>query len=431
MKNLSAVIRRGVLIGAFCLTLALLGCSDAESPDAGSKDDPTAQVSSQMPDVAKDGAYLAAAANCVSCHTAEGGAKFAGGRAFDTPFGTLYSSNITPDVATGIGSWNDQDFLNAMQRGIRKDGAHLYPAFPYTAYTKISPEDALRILAFLKSQTPVKFKPPENDLSFPYNLRFLVGAWKKLYFREGRLAPDASRSGEWNRGAYLVEGLGHCSACHTERNFLGAEKEENRFGGGIFIDSHPDGYPRRWTAINITPSKSGIGSWSADEIVDYLKHGRNTRAAVYGPMNDVFANSTRYLSDDDLQAMAVYLRALPKVEHQPVPPPDEKSMRRASTTYDIYCGLCHLVDGKGSSRTAPPLAGSAVVRAKDPSTLINTILFGPHLVDPPPPLTWESKMPGFDEKLSDEQVADLATYVRASWGNSAPAVTVAQVVEQR
>lgn len=377
------------------------------------------------------GRYLAAAANCISCHTREDGEPFAGGLAFETPFGTIYSSNITPDPKTGIGAWTVEDFRRAMWYGVRPDGAHLYPAFPYTSYTKLAAHEVDAIFAYLKTIAPVEEVPLENDLAFPFGWRALMAVWKALYFEPGRFTPDPQQSTEWNRGAFLVEGLAHCSACHTPRNLLGAEREDQRFAGGEYVDRHPDGEPRIWSTPNLTPSKTGIGSWSVEDIDSYLRTGVAPRAAVYGPMNEVFMNSTRHLRPEDTRAMAVYLKSLPAIEGREHEPPAAKEMQRMSITYDIHCGLCHQEDGRGSTRTGPPLDGSAIVLAPNPAALINTILFGPHRPDPAPRVTWENEMPEFNDKLSDEEVADIATYVRSAWGNRASAVKPGLVEPQR
>jgi mono/diheme cytochrome c family protein len=377
------------------------------------------------------GEYLARAGNCGSCHTAPGAEAMAGGVAFDTPFGRIYSTNITPDVATGIGTWSEAQFAEALRKGVRPDGTHLYPVFPYTAYTKVTDEDAAALFAYLRSLPAVSSSPPRNEMSFPFNQRWLMGLWKALFFAEGPYQPVAEQSQEWNRGAYLVEALGHCSACHSPRNFLGAERASAAMTGGTYLDRVPTGEMRPWSAPNLTSAASGLGSWSVDDIATYLKEGRNAHVSVSGPMNEVIMNSTRHLTDADVRAMAVYLKSLPANEAGMTAPASDDAMAAGSLLYDVHCGTCHLPTGAGSEDTGTSLAGvSPLVQANDPASLINIILYGPPLPEPPLPAKWK-KMEPFGEKLTDEEVAQLASFVRGSWNNKAGAVTPAQVAKQR
>lgn len=395
------------------------------------------------PTLAEDGAsasnvehgrYLATAGNCVSCHTREGGQPFAGGVAFNTPFGTMYSTNITPHGEAGIGKWTQQQFVHALREGVRPDGEHLYPAFPYTAFTKLSDADAAALFTYLKTLAPVDYAPPPNELSFPFNQRWALGIWKALYLEEGRFAPDKTQSAEWNRGAYLVQGLGHCGACHTPRNFLGAEDSEQALTGGTYQDKL-DGKWLNWSATNLTSAASGLAAWSVEEIAAYLKHGVNARAGVFGAMNEVIMNSTRHLSEQDSRAMAVYLKSLPANTQDSGTPADAELMQAGELQYTIHCGTCHLPTGLGSDTTGPPLVGSAVTLAADPSSLINVTLYGaqvPHIAPSP---QWQARkwqpMEAFGGKVSDEDVAALLSYVRGAWGNKAGEVTASQVAGQR
>jgi len=380
------------------------------------------------------GRYLALAGNCQSCHTREGGAPFAGGLAFATPFGTLYSTNITSDPEHGIGAWSEQQFAAAVREGVRPSGEHLYPAFPYTAFTRLSDEDISALFAYMKTVQPSSDAARENELGFPYNMRWGIGLWKWLYFDEGRFQADASRPADWNRGKYLVEGLGHCSACHSPRNFLGAERTDVALSGGTYKDK-VDGRVLDWSATNLTSADSGVGQWSDDEIVQYLKLGFSARAGVFGPMNDVVVNSTRHLSDADLRAIAKYLKSVPPTTQESGPASDESTMQAGALQYDIHCGTCHLPTGLGSDTTGPPLVGSAVTLAADPASLINVTLHGPHLPSTPPSEEWLHRewqpMGAFGEKLTDEDAAALLSYIRGSWGNKAGGVTVEQVQKQR
>jgi mono/diheme cytochrome c family protein len=377
------------------------------------------------------GKYLALAGNCAACHTAPEGAAFAGGLAFETPFGTIYSTNITPDPDTGIGKWTSEQFLQALRQGVRANGEHLYPVFPYTSFTKITDADAAALFAYLKSLPAVGSNAPANDMSFPYSQRWLMAAWNAMFFTEGPYQPDPKKSAVWNRGAYLVEGLGHCSACHSPRNFLGAESSDAAFTGGVYNDKIPGGAVRQWSAPNLTAASTGLAAWPVAEIAAYLKTGKNAHTVTFGPMNDVIMNSTRHLSDADLTAMATYLKSLQANFGDVGAPASADVMQAGSTVYDVHCGTCHLPTGLGSADTGPALAGSLVVQANDPSSLINVILHGPQLPEPAPDLGHWQPMEAYGEKLTDEEVAQLASYVRNSWDNKGGAVTPEQVAKQR
>jgi len=370
------------------------------------------------------GEYLVRAANCVSCHTTAGGQVFAGGMPFPTEFGTIYSSNITPDRATGIGSWTFEQFDAAVRRGVRPDGQHLYPAFPYTSFTKINDADMHALYDYFMSLKPVKAPAHENDMPFPFSQRWLLGAWKALFFTEGRFVPNPARSQQWNRGAYLVEALAHCSACHSPRNLLGAEKSAEPYAGGVLNEMDEDRGAVRRGAPNLTSSPHGLAAWSVDDVAGYLKLGVGSRARLMGTMNDVVLNSTRYLTDDDTRAMAVYIKSL-GAAGDPGSRPSQKTLELGAKQYDIHCGTCHLPTGKGSPDTGPPLAGSAFAQAPDPSSLVDLVINGPRIPVPTPSgeyqRPWQSMTP-FGQKLSDEQAAALLTFVRNSWGNAAPPV---------
>lgn len=409
--------RRSAIATAVLLCLGI--ATAPASGDVQSASAPESQI--------ERGLYLAIAGNCGSCHTVATDKTMAGGVAFATPFGTLYSTNITPDPDTGIGNWTGQQFQQAMRSGVRPDGTHLYPAFPYTAFTKMTDEDIAAVFAYLKSLPPVKWTPPENDMPFPFNRRGLMSPWKTMFFEAGVHQPDPSQSAEWNRGQYLVEGPGHCGACHTPRNFVGAEKSSMAFAGGTYTDKVPSGELRTWSAVNLTSSSTGLAAWSVDDLFAYLKTGRSSRAISFGPMNEVIVNSTRHLKDEDVRAMAVYLKSLPAREHSSGSKPSADELKNGKTAYTLHCGTCHLPTGAGSSDTGPPLVGSAIVQASDPSTLINMITYGPH---EPVDNRWDP-MPAFGDKLDDDEIANLASYIRNSWGNEAGAVSEKQVMQQR
>jgi mono/diheme cytochrome c family protein len=378
------------------------------------------------------GRYLTLAGNCVSCHTAPGGKLFAGGLAFGTPFGKIFSTNISPDPQTGIGAWTDPQFRRALREGIRPDGVHLYPVFPYTAFTKITDADASALFAYLKTVPPQRFAAPPNDLSFPFTQRWLIGPWNSMFLDQGAYRADSGKTTEWNRGAYLVEALAHCSACHSPRNVMGAERSDKFMTGGVLTDEVPGGDRRPWSTPNLTSAASGLGAWPIAEIVAYLKTGKNSFVTTFGPMNEVIMNSTRHLTDADVRSMAVYLKDLAPNEADDAAAPVPQTLRLGAILYNVYCGTCHLPSGLGSEESAARLAaGSLVVRTRNPASLINVILYGPQLPSPPVPNNRWKAMEAFGDRLSDEDVAALASFVMNAWNNKAGAVTVQQVAQQR
>jgi len=384
------------------------------------------------------GKYLATAANCQTCHTRAGGEAFAGGLAFTLDFGTLYSTNITPDPDTGIGGWSEEDFERALRSGERPNGEHLYPAFPYTAFTGMSDEDVSALYAYMMSVPAVNATAPENDLGFPYNKRWALGMWKWRYFDEERFVANDAKSDEWNRGAYLVEAVAHCGACHSPRNSRGAVDEDLEYTGGIYMDrvSRRDDRLVNWSAPNITPAESGLKHWSEDDLSNYLKFGYSPRAGVFGPMNKVIMNSTRHLEEADTRAMAVYLLDLPALERGDPSRADEETLRAGKLQYDIHCGTCHLPTGLGSRDTGPPLVGSPLTLAAEPEALINMTLYGAEHPASSPSQYWEEnrfwdEMEAYSQKLSDDNAAALLTYIRSAWGNDASAVEPEQIAAQR
>jgi mono/diheme cytochrome c family protein len=409
--------------------LALVATACTSKHDTGPAN-PSSRAAA-APDLIDRGRYLARAGNCGPCHTRENGLPMAGGVAFDTPFGTIHSANITPDAATGIGSWTVDQFRRSLRDGARPNGEHLYPVFPYTAFTRVSDADAAALFAYLKSLPAVRSQAPKNVMSFPFNQRWLLGAWNLLFLNRGPYASDALRSAEWNRGAYLVTGLAHCSACHSPRNFLGAESGAARMTGGVLMDQVAEGIVRPWSAPNLTPAPSGLGAWSIEEIAAYLKTGANSFITTFGPMNEVIMQGTRHLSDADIHAMAVYLKGLPAQEGRMGSAANRDSLENGEAVYSVNCGTCHQPDGLGAEDSGPRLAGSLIVQAGDPASLINNILYGPKLPNPAPrPRGWR-KMEAFGEDISDEDIADLASYLRSAWNNKGGMVTAEQVAKQR
>ena len=375
------------------------------------------------------GEYLARAGDCVACHTAPGGREFAGARTMPTPFGNLYVPNITPDEETGIGSWTADEFYRMMHTGISRDGSLLYPAMPFASYTKVTRSDSDAIYAYLMSVPPVHQKNRPHELRFPFNNRDLLIGWRTLYFKEGEYVADPAQSAQWNRGAYLVEGLGHCAMCHTAINALGGSSESKAFEGGMIPNQN-------WYAPSLTSNReAGLGNWSIKEISDLMQAGASERAAVYGPMAEVVYNSLQYLSDDDAEAMAVYLKALPPREAQPPPTSqarlvDPAVMEIGRKLYAAQCAVCHGDEGKGQPPAFPPLAGNQSITMSSPVNSIRMVLNGgyaPGTQKNPRPYG----MPPFAHVLDDDEVAAVVTYIRVAWGNSGTPVTSAQANDLR
>lgn len=375
-------------------------------------------------DIVKRGEYLARAGDCVACHTQPGDKLFAGGRAMPTPFGTLYSPNITPDNQTGIGKWTADEFYQMMHTGRSRDGSLLYPAMPYGAYTKVTRADSDAIFAYLRSVPPVNQPNRPHEMRFPYNNRELLLGWRTLYFREGEYQADPTRSVEWNRGAYLVQGLGHCSMCHTAINALGGSSESKAFEGGLIP-------MQDWYAPSLTSNKeAGLGDWSIEDISDLLQKGVAKRGAVYGPMAEVVYDSLQYLSDDDVRAMAVYLKSLPQhggengVNGKSAMSGEERELlvRLGAKIYDAQCATCHGKRGEGKLPDFPPLANNQSIQMTSAVNPIRMVLNGgyaPGTMKNPAPYG----MPPFAQSLSDEEVAAVVTFIRTAWGNRGTPVT--------
>ncbi len=378
----------------------------------------------------EQGRYLAKVGNCQTCHTTEHGQPFAGGLEFQTPFGTLYSTNITMHNDTGIGTWSFEDFYQSLKRGVRPDGTHLYPAFPYTAFAKMTDVDIASLFLYMQTIAPVEAAAPANQLKFPFNQRLLLAAWKRLFHDPNSYTHDPGKSAAWNRGAYLVEGPAHCGACHTPRNILGAERPALALSGGEYLDKVKSGEFREWSGVNLTPSPTGLEKWRAMDIAAYLKTGKSDHSVVHGPMNEVVMNSTRFLLDADAEAIGTYLKNIPPVSNDATPTADAETLRQGEIVYTVHCGSCHLPTGLGDEILGVSLAKNAIVQASNPASFLNVILYGPHL-PPPPFVTDRTRMKMFGKRLSDVDIANVATYIRASFGNSAGAVTAEQVNVQR
>jgi mono/diheme cytochrome c family protein len=388
----------------------------------------------------KRGEYLARAGDCVACHTADKGGPFAGGLPINTPFGTIYTPNITSDPDTGIGRWTDADFLRAMHEGIGKSGERLYPAFPYAEYTKVTDGDVLAIRAYLNTLAPIRYTPPRNELSFPFNQRWLMVFWNMFNFKEGRFVPDPQKSAEWNRGAYLVEGLAHCEECHTPRNLTQGLKTSERFSGAELSG---------WHAYNITPDKNaGVGGWTDAELTQYLATGAvHGRANAAGPMADVVQNSTQYMTPEDLRSMVTYLRAVPAQGGGDARPRDSfgkpasqdvTAMRGTSISgvngaqlFIANCATCHSWTGEGRGGNAagayPSLIHNSVVGASAANNLTMVMLHG---------VNRETKnatafMPPFADELNDAQIAAISNYVTKTFGNPQSTISADQVAKLR
>ena len=399
--------RLAALVAALAVagTLMLIPPGAAERPDE--------QDFSQV----EQGRYLTAVADCAGCHTVPGqNEPFAGGgRPIETPFGIVVAPNITPDRETGIGAWSDAQFDAALRRGRGRDGARLYPAMPFPYYARMPRDDVLAIRAFLNTVAPVRNAVASDQLAFPLNIRAGMRAWDALYFRKGEFKPDAAKSAAWNRGAYLVEGPGHCGACHTPKTWLGGDESGQALMGYTI---------QGWFAPDITNDNlRGVGRWSVADIVDYLKTGHNRFAAASGPMGDEVALSSSRTTDGDLNAIAVYLKDKPGRPDTARPvAADDPFMVAGGAIYRDLCSACHKPDGGGIPHLFPTLAGSPFVSSREPTSLLRVVLQGARSVATPTEPTAPA-MPGFGWQLTDEQVAAVTTYIRNSWGNAAPAVT--------
>lgn len=373
------------------------------------------------------GAYLARAGNCMGCHTARGGPAYAGGRGIATPFGTVFSSNLTPDEKTGIGSWSPAHFWRAMHNGRSKDGRLLYPAFPYPNFTQVTREDSNALFAYLGSLPAVEQARPPHALRFPYDSQAALAVWRALYFKPGVYEADTQRSAEWNRGAYLVRGLGHCAACHTARNALGASNEALDLAGGLIP-------MQNWYAPSLSsPHEAGVGDWDRQHIVALLKTGVSPRASATGPMAEVVLRSTQYLSDADLGAVAQFLKELapPATLAPPAAPVAPASvLAQGAKLYEQHCAQCHGEQGRGVPNAYPALAGNRAVTMPQTANLVQIVLNGgyaPATAGNPRPFG----MPPFVLVLSDSEVAAVLTHIRQSWGNQAGVVTPLEINRMR
>ncbi len=436
-----------VLLCAGAWAVAQKAEAPAAAPVASAT--PAAAPATSSDPVLERGRYLARAGDCVSCHTAPGKPAFGGGLPMKTPFGTIVSTNISPDPQAGIGAYTEAEFARALREGVARDGHRLYPAMPYPSFARVNDEDMHALFTFFRNGVqPVAQKPPATDLPWPFSMRSLMIGWNWLYLDKGVYQPDTARSAEWNRGAYLVQGLGHCGDCHTPRSMLGGVKAASDKKGEVFLSGAIiDGWyaqPLRHT------DRPSMAQWSSEDIVQYLQTGRTSHTAAFGAMVDVVQNSTQHMSTQDLQAVAVYLQSLGAKDGEQQGKPSPASLVAAAPQHPaalalrngtvegnsgamVYlnnCNACHRSDGTGADKTFPALAGNSVVNAKDPTSLIRLVLAGsamPSTAKAPSPIA----MPDFGWRLTDADVASVLSFARSSWGNQGEAVTAAQVAKVR
>lgn len=421
-----------LLAVATTLAFALASCAKREEAPSAAAGAGPAGGRDTRPEVVMRGRYLAAAGGCYACHTVRGGQPYAGGIGMATPFGVIYGPNITPDKETGIGTWTADDFWGAMHEGKSKDGSFLYPAMPFTNYTKVRRADSDALYAYFMSLEPVRCANSAHTLGFPFNQRqgVMLG-WRALYFKPGVFKENAAKSKAWNRGAYLVEGLGHCNACHAARNLLGAVSGDEGYSGGLIP-------VQNWFAPSLTSgSESSLSVWEPGDIVELLRTGVSRHSAVFGPMAAVVQHSLQQLTPADLSAMATYLKE--QAEHPTTQPWLGKKgseaglaaqMATGAKVYKDHCAACHGENGEGVPRIYPPLANNHAITMRNPVNLIRMVLnggFPPSTEGNPRPYG----MPPFYPVLSDEQIAAVVTYIRQSWGNRAAPTWTVEVSRSR
>jgi len=375
------------------------------------------------------GLYLTRAGDCIGCHTARGGAPYAGGRGIETPFGTVYAPNLTPDPETGLGSWSADDFWRALHNGRARGGRLLYPAFPYPNYTRVTRADADAMYVYLGSLPAVRQSNHAHELRFPFDLQAALAVWRALFFEPGVYRAEPGRDARWNRGAYLVEGLGHCNACHAKRNVLGAPSGPLDLAGGLIP-------VQNWYAPSLTAAdEASVAGWNVDDVVALLRDGTSARGTVMGPMSEVVLNSTQHLSNDDLVAIARFLQALPatpvatRASSDPKASSGEASAR-GSRMYGERCAGCHGEQGEGVPHAYPALAGSRAVTMASSANLVHIVLeggFPPSTAGNPRPFG----MPPFATFLSNDDVSDLLSHIRHAWGNRAAPVSPLEVARYR
>lgn len=422
MRGLLVLLLLALVIGGWWLYAAHRG--DAANVRMGQLA-PTERLDN--PTLIARGRYLATVGDCAACHSVRGGQPFAGGHSVPTPFGAIPAPNITPDNDTGLGRWNFADFWQALHAGKGRHGEFLYPAFSYTSYTKVTRDDALAIFAYLKSLAPVHSPTPSSGLRFPYSVRSGLAAWRAMYFREGVYRPEPDKSPEWNRGAYLVLGLGHCNECHISRDALGGVPEQPALSGGQIP-------AQDWYAPDLsTGTHGGLQGWSRQDIIDLLKNGQSAKGSAFGPMAEVVSRSTQHMTDADLAAIATYLESLPPRARPALSDAaiDASALvKQGNAIYDQHCADCHGADGKGVAGIYPPLDGNSSVDEPTGINAIRVVLLGGF-----PPVTAGNprpySMPPFAQQLNDHDVAAVVSYIRQAWGNKAAPVQERDVGKYR
>jgi mono/diheme cytochrome c family protein len=387
--------------------------------------DPTgASADLKNADAVKRGEYLMRAADCLVCHTAPGGQAFAGGLAIELPFGTIYTTNITPDKETGIGSYSDADFLNAVQRGIRKDGTRLYPAMPYPSYTYMTDADALAIKAYLFSLPAVHAANRTDTLTFPYNQRWTMAIWSLFFNADTRFAPDTSRTAQWNRGAYFAEALAHCGECHTPRNLAFALDNRKKFAGAVTAG---------WRAYDITSDKAtGIGAWSDDQVFGYLAHGHALdRGTAAGPMGEAVDESFSLMAPEDIRALVAFVRSVPPIASPDLPstlaPPALASPKDGAVAGNALgkkifaeaCASCHSWTGVSALTPFATIVGARAVNDPAATNVAQIVISGTRRTEPQGALS----MPAFGSIFSDTEIAAVVNYVTARFGSAKSSVT--------
>ncbi|MEY4711459.1 MAG: hypothetical protein RIS88_909 [Pseudomonadota bacterium] len=426
MKPVARRIGLALALGG-ALAVAAFVWGYARSEASGSNEAPPGAAATLPPASAvARGEYLTRAGNCMACHTDRGGATWAGGRALATPFGTLYAGNLTPDARTGLGSWTADDFWRALHHGRSRDGRMLYPAFPYTHYTRVTRADADAMHAYLRTLPPVERPNTPHALRWPYSTQAALAVWRALYFRPGGHREDPARGAAWNRGAYLVQGLGHCAACHSTRNAWGASEVLDLSGGMIPMQA--------WYAPSLAASsEAGVAGWPVADIVQLLRTGTSPQASTLGPMAEVVLHSTQHLREADLRAMAVFLQSVPAsaaTAPRPAPPAPASVAQRGARLYGDHCAQCHGDRGEGVAGAYPRLAGNRAVTLPITANLVQVTIHGAY----PPATTGHPRpygMPPFALVLSDADIAAVLTFIRGAWGHTAGGVSELDVAQQR
>jgi mono/diheme cytochrome c family protein len=424
------------LAGSAWAVLPAKPASTQLSSDSASAAVPAAQGTER--ELRVRGQYLATVANCIACHSTPGSAQLAGGRAMETPLGKVYATNITPHPTAGIGAYSRDEFARAVREGVTRAGINLYPAMPYPSYAGMSDADIDALYAYLQDDVaPVASTTPDPEIPWLLRMRWPIAIWNWLFVDKQPYQADSSQSAEWNRGAYLTQAVAHCGACHTPRNVVAAERALDEGSSLYLAGARVDG----WSAPNLTGDQlTGLGAWSREAIAEYLRTGRNAHATSFGPMSEVISSGTQFLTSADALAIATYLKSLPGARGEKVPFKYDPTVtheltqgrldRPGARRYAEYCMACHGVDGKGFTRVFPPLAGNAVVLDPDPVSLIRLLQDGAvtaNVATAPA----EYHMPAYGWTLDDQELANILSFIRSSWGNQASVVEAGEVARYR